>query len=210
MVTETANSCVKGRKVAMKRMGKLVTVLGVVVAAGYGVTLIAQSGTAVHRTKLAQAADIQGYACAKDYAWFYSDGKLQRCTTSREIAVGVAQVQRGSIIELLPDGRPSYVMMLHDAAVGEVQCSGGNWLLGPSEGAMVALYPSGKLKQCWLAKDQVVQGIPCMRGGFLGLFGDGARRDGGAKFYESGKLESCTLGKDYGGKRRGDHFQQAQ
>jgi len=32
--------------------------------------------------------------------------------------------------------------------------------------------------------------------GFIGLFGDGARRDGGAKFYESGKLESCTLGKD--------------
>jgi antitoxin component YwqK of YwqJK toxin-antitoxin module len=122
----------------------------------------------------------------------------------------VAQVQRGSILELLPDGRPNYVMMLHDAAVGEVECSGGNWLLGPSEGAMVALYPSGKLKQCWLAKDQVVHGVPCMRGGFLGLFGDGARRDGGAKFYESGKLESCTLGKDYGGKRRGDHFQQAQ
>ena len=110
----------------------------------------------------------------------------------------MAQVQRGSIIELLPDGRPSYVMMLHDAAVGEVECSGGNWLLGTSEGAMVALYPSGKLKQCWLAKDQVVQGVPCMRGGFLGLIGDGARRDGGAKFYESGKLESCTLGKDYG------------
>ena len=194
----------------MKRMSELVTVIVLLVGVGYGVTQTAQSGTAVRRTKLTQATEIQGYACAKDYAWFYSDGKLQRCTASREIAVGVAQVQRGSIIELLPDGRPNYVMMLHDAAVGEVECSGGNWLLGPSEGAMVALYPSGKLKQCWLAKDQVVQGIPCMRGGFLGLFGDGARRDGGAKFYESGKLESCTLAKDFGGKRRGNHFQQAQ
>ena len=46
--------------------------------------------------------------------------------------------------------------------------------------------------------------------GFIGLFGDGARRGGGAKFYESGKLESCTLGKDYGGKRRREHFQQGQ
>lgn len=194
----------------MKWIGKLVAVLGVVVLTGFGVALIAQSGIAAQRTKLNQATEIQGYACAKDYAWFYSDGKLKRCTTSREIAVGVAQVQRGSIIELLPDGRPSYVMMLHDAAVGEVECSGGNWLLGPSEGAMVALYPSGKLKQCWLAKDQTVQGVPCIRGGVLGLFGDGARSDGGVKFYESGKLESCTLGKDYGGKKRGDHFQQAQ
>jgi hypothetical protein len=188
-------------------MSRLVAVLGVMVAAGYGVTLIAQSGTVVQRTKLRQATEIQGYACAKDYAWFYSDGKLQRCTTSREIAVGVAQVQRGSIIELLPDGRPNYVMMLHDAAVGEVECSGGNWLLGPSEGAMVVLYPSGKLKMCWLAKNQVVQGVPCMSGGVF--FGDGAKKDGGVRFMESGKLESCTLAKDFGGKRRSEHFQQA-
>ena len=48
-----------------------------------------------------------------------------------------------------------------------------------------------------------------MTAGFIGLFGDGARRDGGAKFYESGKLESCTLAKNYGGKRRGDLFMQA-
>jgi antitoxin component YwqK of YwqJK toxin-antitoxin module len=74
---------------------------------------------------------------------------------------------------------------------------------------MTVFYPSGKLQRCFLSEDEAVQGVPCMRGGFLGLFGDGARRDGGAKFYESGKLESCTLAKDYGGQRRGDHFQQA-
>jgi hypothetical protein len=33
---------------------------------------------------------------------------------------------------------------------------------------MTTFYPSGKLKQCWLAKDQVVQGVPCMNGGILG------------------------------------------
>ena len=40
------------RLVAMKRMSGLVAVLGVVVATGYGVTLIAQSGNAAQRTKL--------------------------------------------------------------------------------------------------------------------------------------------------------------
>jgi len=173
-------------------------------------TPTAKVGALPQRQTLDQPREINGVACARGVAWFYPDGRLQQCTSSREIAVGEAQVQRGSIIVLLPDGRPNYVMMLHDAAVGEVECSGGNLLLGPSEGAMTALYPSGKLKQCWLAKNQVVQGIPCMRGGVLGLFGDGARRDGGAKFYESGKLESCTLAKDYGGKKQGDHFQQTQ
>jgi hypothetical protein len=194
----------------MKRMSGLVVVLAVVVAAGCGVTQTAQSGTAAQRTKLQQDAEIQGYPCAKGYAWLYADGKLESCGVSREFVFGEAKLPVGSIISLMQDGRPRYAMLQHDAEVAGVKCSGGNWLLGPSEGAMTALYPSGKLKQCWLAGDQVVQGIPCMRGGVLGLFGDGARRDGGAKFYESGKLESCTLAKDYGGKQRGDHFQQGQ
>ena len=188
----------------------LVAAALVVVALGYGVMLTAQTRSSVQRTKLQQDTEMQGYPCAKGYAWLYADGKLESCAVSMETAFGDAKLPGGSILSLLWDGRPRYAMLQHDAAVGEVVCSGGNWLLGPSEGAMTVLYPSGKLKQCWLAKNQVVQGIPCMRGGVLGLFGDGARRDGGVKFYESGKLESCTLAKDYEGKRQGDHFQQAQ
>jgi len=68
----------------------------------------------------------------------------------------------------------------------------------------VAFYPSGKLKQCYLAGDQMVQGVPCMSGGF---FGDG--RGGGAKFHESGKLASCKLTKDFGAWHKGDRFVQA-
>jgi len=80
--------------------------------------------------------------------------------------------------------------------------------LGPSEGAATGFYPSGKLKICFLAGDQTVQGVPCMTAGFIGMFGDGARRDGGAQFYESGKLKSCTLARDYASHHRGDRFLQ--
>jgi len=194
----------------MKRLSRLVAVLAVVVAAGCGVAQTVQSGSAAQRTKLQQDTEMQGYPCAKGYVWFYADGKLESCAVSREFVFGEAKVPVGSIVSLLQDGRPRYAMMARDSEVAGVKCSGGNRLLGPSEGAMTAFYPSGKLEQCWLAGDQVVQGIPCMRGGFLGLFGDGARRDGGVKFYESGKLESCTLARDFGEKRRGDHFQQGQ
>jgi antitoxin component YwqK of YwqJK toxin-antitoxin module len=127
---------------------------------------------------------------------------LERCSVSREIAFGEAQVQRGSIIVLLPDGKPDYVMLRRDSSIAGAEGKGGG-LLGPDEGAMTTFYPSGKLKQCWLAKDQVVQGVPCMNGGILGD-GTGA----GVKFRESGKLESCKLAKDYGGLRRGDRFVQ--
>ena len=78
-------------------------------------------------------------------------------------------------------------------------CRGGNWLLGPSEGAITGLYTSGRLKLCWLTSDQLVQGVPCAHSGmFTG--------DSGARFYESGKLRSCKLSKNFGGHRQGERF----
>ena len=193
----------------MKKFGGLVAICVVVATAGCGVTLIAQSGSAAQRTKLTQATEIQGYPCAKGYAMIYPSGHLASCSVSRETVFGEALIPAGSIIDLESTGKPKGAMMAHNTVIAGVKCSGGNRLLGPSEGAGTGFYPSGKLKICYLAGDQSVQGVPCMTAGFIGLFGDGARRDGGAKFYESGKLQSCTLAKDYGGKRRGDRFMQA-
>jgi len=199
-----------GKESAMKKLGWLVAVCVLLVGVGYGVAQTAHPRPVTHRTKLKQATVIQGYPCDKGYTWFYADGKLESCAVSKEFMFGEAKLPVGSILALEWTGAPKYAMMEHNSEVAGVKCSGGNWLLGPSEGAVTVLYPSGKLELCYLAGDQVVQGVPCMTAGFIGLFGDGARRDGGAKFYESGKLESCTLAKDFGGKRRGDHFQQAQ
>jgi hypothetical protein len=44
-------------------------------------------------------------------------------------------------------------MLQHNSVIAGVKCSGGNWLLGPSEGAMTALYPCGKLHSCKLSHD---------------------------------------------------------
>jgi hypothetical protein len=198
------------RKVVMKRMSVLVAICVLLVGVGCGVTQTAQSGTAAQRTKLQQDTEMQGYLCAKGYAMVYPSGHLASCSVSRETVFGEALIPAGSIIDLDWAGKPKGAMMAHNTVIAGVKCGGGNWLLGPSEGAATGFYPNGKLKICFLAGDQSVQGVPCMAAGFIGLFGDGARRDGGAKFYESGKLESCTLAKDYGGKRRGEHFQQGQ
>ena len=69
---------------------------------------------------------------------------------------------------------------------------------------MVGFYPSGKLKECYLAGDQTVQGVPCMNGG---IFGDGLCL--GAVFHETGKLKSCKLTRDFGTWHKGDRFTQA-
>jgi len=155
-----------------------------------------------HRKTLDQPAEIQGYPCAKGYAWFFEDGKLANCTVSRGAAFGEAVIAAGSWITLLPDGRPGIAQMKHDAKVAGVTCMGGGWL-GPSEGAMTAFYPSGKLEGCYLAGNQTVQGVPCMNGG---IFGDGP--GSGAKFYENGRLMSCKLTRDYGSRKKGDRFVQ--
>lgn len=155
------------------------------------------------RKTLDRPTEIQGYPCAKGYAWFFDNGSLNRCTITREIPFGEARIPAGSYIALRPDGKPNFVQMSHDAPILGIACLGGS-KLGPGEGSVVAFYPSGKLKQCYLAGDQTVQGIPCMNGGF---FGDG--RGGGIKFHENGKLQSCKLSQDFGSLRRGDRFVQA-
>jgi hypothetical protein len=160
-----------------------------------------------HRKRLREPAEIDGYPCAQGYAWFYADGHLNQCTVSRDTGFGEAEAPAGSIVVLLPNGKPKYLMLVHNAPVLGYQCMGGG-PLGPAEGAMTLFYPSGKLRLCWLAEDQVVQGVPCMAaGGFFGtLFHYGGAS---TSFHENGKLHSCTLSKDYRGKRRGELFRQA-
>jgi hypothetical protein len=156
-----------------------------------------------HRKMLDKPTEIQGYPCAKDYAWFFSSGRLNRCTVSREIVFGEALIPARSIIELGEDGTPNYAMMNHDATILGVHCSGGNRLLGPAEGAMTSFYPTGKFWACFPTDDQVVQGVPCAKGGFwVATFG----HEWPTEFYESGKLKSCKLSTDYGSQKRGDRF----
>ncbi len=157
------------------------------------------------RKTLDQPATIQGIPCDKGYAWFFSSGQLQKCTVTREMPFGEITIPAGSWITLTEDRKPAFVQMPRDATVLGLKCQGGG-PLGPSEGSVVALYPSGKLKACFLAGDQAVQGVPCSHGGFFSTL-SGA--DPGVYFYESGKLRQCRLAADYDGKHKGELFKQA-
>jgi hypothetical protein len=173
-----------------------------------GLSLSAQAGTrpAVTRKTLPQPTEIQGYPCAKGYAWFFDDGRLNRCTVTREIAFGEARIPAGTYIVLHPDGTPDFIQMPHDAPILGLKCQGGSWL-GPSEGSVVAFYPSGKLKLCYLAGDQRVQGVPCAHGGFWATL---SGVDPGVEFDESGKLRACRLARDFGGQRKGERYAPAR
>src|SRR5664279_4599087 len=153
------------------------------------------------RKQLSIPTEIQGYPCAAGYAWFFADGKLASCFVSRETAFGEVTVPEKSIIYLGHDGTPHFVFLAHDAKVDGYVCRGGG------HDYSTALYPSGRLKTCWLAADSVVDGVPCMRAGFTAdVFGGGVATD----FHEHGKLKTCKLSRDFKldghALRQGDHI----
>lgn len=159
---------------------------------------------ATYRKHLDHPALIQGYPCAADYAWFFADGRLNRCFLSRDIDIGEAHVPGGSVVELFADGSLSYVMLKRNTVIGEVECSGGG-PLGPAEGSVTELYPSGKVKLCFLPADQTVQGVPCAAGGFWKAM---AGHDQPVEFHENGKLKSCRLSRAFGNRKKYDQFRQ--
>jgi hypothetical protein len=96
--------------------------------------------------------------------------------------------------------------MSHDASILVMSCMDGSWL-GSGEGATVAFYPCGKLKQCFLAGDQGVQGVHCAAGGLIASL---SGVDPGVLFYECGKLHACKQAKDYGSQHKGEQFVQVR
>lgn len=165
----------------------------------------AQPQPQTHRSTLDHPTEIQGYPCDKGYAWFYADGHLERCFVSRDTAFGEIRIPKGSTVNLLLNGRPQYAMLAHNTQLLGLNCMGGG-SLGPAEGAMTGLYPSGKFQLCFLAENQVVQGMPCGSSGFFHAI---AGHDIPVELYESGKLKSCRLTADYAGHHRNDVFMQA-
>ena len=159
-----------------------------------------------YRKTLDQPTETQRYPCAKGYAWFYDDGRLSRCTVTREIPFGEARIPAGSYIALNPDGSPDLVQMSRDARILGLTC---NAVKGVEigEGAVVAFYHSGKLKLCFLAHAQTVQGVPCAKDGFFATL---TGVDPGVSFDESGKLRASKLSKDSGAQHKGERFVQAR
>ena len=158
------------------------------------------------RKKLDKPTMIQGYLCAKDYAWFYADGKMKSCTVNQETQFGEALLPNGSIVYLKPDGSRDEVQLAHSTRIHDVLCDGGG-PLGPAEGSIVGLYPSGKLKLCFLAEDQEVQGVPCAHGGIIATL---TGPDPGISFYESGQLRACRLSRDFHGQSKNTIWKQAE
>lgn len=157
----------------------------------------AQTANKLIRHHLDQNTTLQGYPCARGYVWTFRNGRLDQCAVSRDITFGQLAIPAGSIVVLRSDGAPHHVFLAHDAWIGPWHIRGGSFL-GPGEGAITGLYPTGQLRSFYLVADQTIQGVPC-RGGEWGIVTDPINGGNFVLLYPSGKLHSCKLTADYQG-----------
>lgn len=163
---------------------------------GFAVALLAGIAFAADgaRTTLTAPARFQGYECAPGPAWFYEGGKLKYCKLAHDGKFGDYTVPAGSWIHLRNDSTPEFVLLAHDTKLGKLLCRGNG-----AESYSTALHPNGRLKECWLAGDQIVQGIPCQGATFL----TAVMNNASARLYDNGRLESCVLSTDFNGTGKG-------
>ena len=84
------------------------------------------------------------------------------------------------------------VFLTENLKVQGVYCRGDK-----KHGYQTVFYPDGKLKLCWLAKDQIIHGIPCKKTTFWGEVFRYFKGSARVEFYRNGKLKRCKLAKDF-------------
>jgi hypothetical protein len=130
-----------------------------------------------------EVAEIQGISCVGSVE-YYQDGKITSCTLAREDTLSGQPLAAGTVVHLTPEGYLDWCFLQQNTLIQGHLCSGS----GPN--FMTCFHPNGQLKTAWLARDEIIQGIPCAKYRFMSsLFGGGDR----TVFDENGQLRFCTL-----------------
>jgi hypothetical protein len=174
----------------MRRMLLLSLVL---ILAGTGCARQNRNLGNITRRSLASTELIQGVPCAS-FAVFFENGNLLTCDLSREADIGAARLPAGTTVRFHADGGLWYAFLPRPTEINGCLCKGCG-----SKGTMTAFYPTGELRECWPARDETVQGIPCTKATTRKeIFGRLAGRGSPvAVFYKSGNLHSCMLSEDF-------------
>ena len=136
------------------------------------------------RSKPVSPVEIDGVPCAAGYVFtFERTGRLHQCGLDRDAVVHDAGLRKGTTVALNPDGTIRYVFLPGTTMVGEHSCR------GQGHGWMTHFHPNGELRLCWLARDEVIQGVPCSRATFWGEFLGGKYAT--TEFHDNGRLSSC-------------------
>jgi hypothetical protein len=151
----------------------------------------AQEAAPLRWLKLERDTIVDGIRCGptgRAKATFFPSGKLQACPLASDTVLFDYEFSAGTWIYLTEAGVLSRAWLSRDTALQGHACRGTGY-----KGWSVEFYPSGGLKLCYLADQEVIQSVPCRRASFWGEISGGVQ----VSFHENGQLESCGAARDF-------------
>jgi hypothetical protein len=125
---------------------------------------------------------------------FLEDGRLRECHLDAAGAVLSGRpLPKGTEVVFDGNGRMRNCLLPEDTLIEGHLCrgKGTHWSTG--------FHPNGRLRVAWLARDEEIQGVPCLStGGVLRAIGKALvrRNQGGVFFHENGNLSSALVARD--------------
>jgi hypothetical protein len=127
---------------------------------------------------------IGGRPCRRGWVHVRANGVPAGFTASRDIDLGRFSIPAGTWVFQDAGGTVTVCAFPKDTEVQGHLCRGG-W--GGSEGVQAAFYPDGALKQYFLARNSVIQGVPCKAGSL----------NESVELFENGRIRACVLSRDF-------------
>jgi hypothetical protein len=135
---------------------------------------------------------IDGVPCARSGrapAEFHPNGRLAGCALSREHAVGAHRFGTGTWLDLSEHGVLWGAWLENDTRLDGHLCRGEGY-----KKWSVSFHTNGRLAGCYLFRDTVVEGVPCMAGTFLREIRGGGRT--ALRLDDKGRLARCQAARD--------------
>jgi hypothetical protein len=131
--------------------------------------------------------EVQGLSCQVP-AQYHPNGQLKTCILARDDTLSGQPFPEGTRLAFTEKGDLWRCYLSKDSEIHGYLCK------GERDGFRTLFYSVDKLKRIWLARDEVIDGVPCAKYEYL------SRND--VTFHENGRLESCKLSDDF---TIGDH-----
>jgi hypothetical protein len=147
----------------------------------------------LERRQLTDTVVIDGITCAPTgsaYAEFHPSGRLAECPITRDTMLFGHRFPAMTWVGFDASGRLRAAWLSRNTLLNGFLCRGKGY-----KGYRVLFHPNGKLALCFLAEDDVIQGVPCLRGTFWTEIRGGSKS--AVSFRENGRLARCQVSRDF-------------
>ncbi|MBY0491128.1 MAG: hypothetical protein K2R93_14900 [Gemmatimonadaceae bacterium] len=168
----------------------LLTGLGLLALSVSGAAAQPVPATALLRRPLDRDSVIQGIPCARTHdapiELYKASGRLAGCALSTDFTEAGHRFANGTWLDRSEQGVLWGAWLAQDTPLAGHTCRGEGYKAWSTRFA-----PSGALTSCYLAKDTVIDGVPCMAGSFWREVRGGSRTT--LYVFGNGRLKRCQL-----------------